>query len=104
MEIERRYWKKKSVDWAIVTEHEISIQKAKNIEWLHTSAKIPPDLHHELYEHTVFEYIGLYPINLVAALIDKKFNLQPGSGMLIVKNMLWHKSIEIDMNQILFVS
>ena len=37
LEIERRYWVAQGVDWGIVTEREISRQKAKNIEWLYTA-------------------------------------------------------------------
>lgn len=34
LEIERRYWNERGVEWAIVTENEINRTKASNIEWL----------------------------------------------------------------------
>jgi hypothetical protein len=37
LEIERRYWLEYDVDWGIITEREISFQKAKNIEWLYSA-------------------------------------------------------------------
>lgn len=35
LEIERRYWHRRKIDWKIVTESEISKDVAKNVEWLH---------------------------------------------------------------------
>ena len=35
LEIERRYWQLRDIDWGIVTEHEIPETLAKNVEWLH---------------------------------------------------------------------
>jgi hypothetical protein len=37
LEIERRYWQSQNIDWAIVTQKEIPVVKAKNIEWIHSS-------------------------------------------------------------------
>ena len=34
LEIERRYWNERGVEWSIVTENEINLTKASNIEWL----------------------------------------------------------------------
>ena len=34
LEIERRYWLKRNVEWRIITEDEIPNTKIRNIEWL----------------------------------------------------------------------
>ncbi|WP_394884242.1 TnsA endonuclease N-terminal domain-containing protein [Clostridium butyricum] len=36
-QIEKRYWNKKGIDWGIVTQKEIPLIKAKNIEWVHSA-------------------------------------------------------------------
>ena len=38
LEIERRYWSKYGVDWKLITEDEVNYQKARNIEWLYSTA------------------------------------------------------------------
>jgi hypothetical protein len=45
LEIERRYWAALGIDWAIVTEHEIPLQKCRNIELIDTSAILPENLY-----------------------------------------------------------
>jgi len=44
LEMERRYWQIKGVDWAIVTEKDINRDKAKNIEWALSSIHMLPDM------------------------------------------------------------
>lgn len=36
LEIERRYWSEKGIDWGVITQKEISNVFAKNIEWVHS--------------------------------------------------------------------
>ena len=36
LEAERRYWESKNIDWGIVTNKDINVTRAKNIEWLHS--------------------------------------------------------------------
>jgi hypothetical protein len=40
LEIERRYWLEKGVDWAIVTEKEILRSLSENISWVHNYASL----------------------------------------------------------------
>lgn len=44
LEMERRYWSAKEIDWAIVTEKDINITKSKNIEWVLPSIYTFPDI------------------------------------------------------------
>jgi len=37
LEIERRYWQARGIDWGIVTNKDIPVIKAKNIEWIHSA-------------------------------------------------------------------
>jgi hypothetical protein len=40
LEIERRYWQNRDIDWGIVTEQEIPQALAKNVDWLHAFFRI----------------------------------------------------------------
>ena len=41
LEIERRYWEVRGIDWGIVTEHEIPTTLAKNVDFLHEAWHLP---------------------------------------------------------------
>src|SRR4029077_2998143 len=51
LEFERRYWDKRGIDWAIVTENDIPNGIAKNIQWLHPYFEISD--HPALTEHNL---------------------------------------------------
>lgn len=41
LEIQRRYWKRKNIEWGIITNKDINEIKLKNIKWLNLSKDIP---------------------------------------------------------------
>lgn len=98
LEVERQYWKYYGIDWGIVTEKQIKMQKVKNIEWLYTAANIPKEL------ENVILYIKVDNIDIstgikdIADEIDSQFGLIPGSGILIIKHLLWNKAVEFNPN------
>lgn len=98
LEIERRYWQCMEVDWKIVTENEIPKQKCLNIEWLYTSAEVPGYLDNQQFRSELVDkiYAGT-PIITAVENFDKQSGLPSGSGILLLKNMLWHKDLVCDM-------
>ena len=95
LEIERRYWDSLGVDWKIVTEHEIDFQKAKHIEWLHTAATLPEHLADQRYQEVMLEWMEVAPIQQAAAWFDERFGYPSGSGLFLIKHLMWHDH-EID--------
>ncbi len=102
LEIERRYWEILGVDWAIVTENEISLKKAKTLEWLHTAAQIPKQLSDKKYIVAISEKIEDKTIFQAATDVDRQFELEAGSGLLIIKHLLWNKLLNIDFSECLY--
>ena len=101
LEIERRYWRELGIDWQIITENEISIQKAKNIEWLYTAAKLPKHLNNRICWEIMINLVENNPIQQAADLFDKLYDYPNGSGLLLVKNLLWNKQIVCEMDRII---
>jgi len=99
LEIERRYWAAQGIDWAIVTEHEIPLQKCRNIEQLYTSAVLPDHLAAPELQQCMLGLLreGLSPARLVKG-FDALYGLMPGSGLCILKHLIWTKQITYDMN------
>ena len=109
LEIERRYWKKKKIDWVVITEKEIPIEKSKNIEWIHSSLFAYKDIgldENRLYvlcryfikdlidnnDATVREVISNFENNYI------NFS-EPGIGIFILKFLIANKILLIDINK-----
>jgi len=98
LEIERRYWECVGIDWKVVTEREISKQKCQNIEWLYVSAEIPEYLaSQKMREELLYQINIAVPIITVIETFDEQYGLPPGSGLSLLKNMIWHKELACNM-------
>lgn len=106
LEIERRYWQSRSVDWGIVTEREIPEVFVKNIKWLHPYLRVA-DL--APLTQTDIDRVAsvLTPLALQAkislasstATCDDQLGLQPGMSLSIVRHLLANRKWQVDMSQ-----
>jgi hypothetical protein len=104
LEIERRYWAKHGIDWRIVTEHEISRQKTKNIEWLYTAEGFAIAGRSE-YELERIRCALLNMLNFgynsiieIANIIEDEFLLPAGAGLQLFKQLVLEKKLAIDLS------
>jgi hypothetical protein len=104
LEMERRYWQIKGVDWAIVTDKDINRCKAKNIEWALSSIHMLPDI--GLTENDIVELGSALQFRLanstksvrsVIADFDNDYALDTGSGLFLFRYLVAVKAIKIDM-------
>ncbi|MFE8702882.1 TnsA endonuclease C-terminal domain-containing protein [Cytobacillus sp. FJAT-54145] len=105
LEIERRYWMEKGIDWGVVTQKEISNSLAKNIEWVHSCLYSYAErgftqdeliyLGNALIERLVDAKDS---IRKITADFDKEFNYDLGTGLFVFKFLIASKQIGIDMN------
>ncbi len=106
LELERRYWQKHNIDWAIVTEQEISTTFASNIQWIHS------DYHWKLSEEQNNEncyYLSNIlkerlssnksKISAITTALDKDMNLEIGTCLSLFKHLVSRKEIVVDMFQ-----
>ncbi|TFB21476.1 heteromeric transposase endonuclease subunit TnsA [Filobacillus milosensis] len=108
LEIERRYWSEKGIDWGVITQKEISNVFAKNIEWVHSCLYSYAErgfirdeliyLGNALIERLID---AKHSIRKITADFDKEFNYDSGTGLFVFKFLIASKQIEVDMtNQI----
>ncbi|MEH2229753.1 MAG: TnsA endonuclease C-terminal domain-containing protein [Nostoc sp.] len=104
LELERRYYLAKSIDWGIVTENEIPRLLAENVEWIHSAYKLEANsemdiaqlhelatiLKSRLQEHDT-------AINRVTTALDKEMNINSGTSLYIFKHLIAAKKIIINM-------
>jgi hypothetical protein len=107
LEIERRYWKEKGIDWAIVTNKEINNVKAKNIEWLHSSMLknkndySNKDEYLELRDSLLYRLTNNREMSISKVMInfEEDYGLQKGNGLALFKELLAEKIVSVDMNK-----
>ncbi|SNX54446.1 TnsA endonuclease C-terminal domain-containing protein [Thermoanaerobacterium sp. RBIITD] len=106
LEIERRYWQSQNIDWGIVTQKEIPVVKAKNIEWIHSS--LYPTDERGFTDEEADYYCNAFIEKLAGSStsirdfttqFDRLFNLDTGSGVYIFKRLIALKRIMVDMNK-----
>lgn len=105
LEIERRYWESKNIDWGLVTQKDIPVIRAKNIEWIYSAFEdegnrgisfeekehLSSLLKEKLQDSTI-------PIRRVTSTFDREFNLSSGTGLFLLKYLIGCKDIKIDMD------
>ena len=106
LEIERRYWAKKGIDWGVVTPKEMDIIAAKNIEWVHPTLYSFEErgltldkLHY--YSENFINIIrsSNEPIRKITSNFDSEYDLDAGTGLFIFKYLIAIKGMEVDMSK-----
>lgn len=112
LEIERRYWTARNIDWGIVTEREIPIALAKNIEWIYTAYRLNPAeemdgnelaalssiLKHKLQQRNEIS------IRQITSSLDKEMNLEIGTSLFVFRHLVARKELIMNMEQKIDVS
>lgn len=92
LEIERRYWQSRGVDWGIVTEHEISTVQAANIRLLHGYQQIDERLSGHVNLPEVIQFLLSHPLpNRVGDIVescDGTLQLIPGTALTVLYQLL----------------
>lgn len=102
LEVERRYWQNKGVDWKIVTEAEIRWQRARNVEWIHNSLKLFNDS--ELVKYALNDIADFYgetkeSVCSICTEIDGYYNFVAGTALSLFKYLVANKKIQINMDE-----
>lgn len=100
LEIERRYWLEKGIDWKVMTSKELPRQLAKNIEWVRETlfdekSKSTEDAAARLYlllktnQHLI--------LREALKLFDKIEGLDSGAALLLFRYLIATHQIQVDM-------
>lgn len=105
MEIQRRYWKGKGIDWGVVTNKDIPIIKAKNIGWIHSSLNLQDRglaIEDEKEIGLLLKELlkdNIVPLRKNFILFDKNYGLEMGTALAVFKYLIASRQIIIDMNK-----
>ncbi|MCM3390604.1 TnsA endonuclease C-terminal domain-containing protein [Ureibacillus chungkukjangi] len=103
LELMRRYFEKKDIDFGIVTEKEIDKLFARNIGWVLTAYDItdyPEIVGNFVYlKEDILELLKSknYTFYHIFSRLEKSYQLQDGMGLILFKHLLATKQIRMDM-------
>lgn len=104
-QIEKKYWEDKGVDWGIITELNINknfVENLRNIHQIYWDTEIVEPSNNAV--HYLIDAICNYENNdknLAAIANDSDYinNLEIGTSIRILKYLIAHKAIKLDMNK-----
>lgn len=106
LEIERRYWTAKGINWGIVTNKDINDVRAKNIEWIHSAMTsddcngLSRDEFDDLLNGLLYRLIdNQQNIREIISRFEKDYSLDAGAGLLLFKHLIAGKRIALDMDK-----
>jgi hypothetical protein len=105
-EIERLYWGKRNIDWGIVTENEINVTVATNIQWVHPYKEVTSLTPITGQVVSVVEAVLTFevlkqktPLRDLTNRCDEKLGLAPGSSLTVVRHLIATRKWRVDMNR-----
>lgn len=106
LEIERRYWTAKGINWGIVTNKDINDVRAKNIEWIHSAMTsddcngLSRDEFDDLLDGLLYRLIdNQQNIRKIISEFEKDYSLDAGVGLLLFKHLIAGKRIAFNMDK-----
>ncbi|GCF72653.1 hypothetical protein BC2926_01940 [Bacillus cereus] len=106
LEIEREYWESVGVDWGIVTEDELPKVMIQNVElfhpyyWGEVLESISTQQQRLLQDILALRIFNMHGTILdITQKFDTEFNLELGTGLLLLKNLIARKQILFNMDK-----
>ncbi|MEK5233469.1 TnsA endonuclease N-terminal domain-containing protein [Lysinibacillus sp. FSL K6-0232] len=109
LEIERRYWSEKGIEWKVITEKQMPRILAKNLEWIRETLlegneeEFDKDL---LSTHLLSELFNNdhLPVRNVLRQFDKTEGLAKGTGLFLFRYLIAKKDIRVNLYQLIDLS
>lgn len=109
LEIERRYWQAKGIEWMIITEKELDRHYVKNIEFVREA--ILPSQYQEAQLQEYSNKLALLLINNADKTIRRVFSeferilkLDEGVGLFVWRYLIAKKKVKVDMKKKIDIS
>ena len=104
LEIEYRYWKARGIEWGIITEREIPLVVAKNVDLLYEAYFLPShtSLSSEELSNIIHTLTGLVTetqqaLRYATSACDRKLGFEPGTSLQVAYYLLATRQWQVDM-------
>ena len=105
LEIERRYYTSKGVNWKIVTEKDLPKSTIKNIEWIHSAYRLEANQrmnNEDLYDLSATLKSRLETVSSSVSKITKnldvEMNVDAGTSLYLFRHLLANKLVLVNMS------
>jgi hypothetical protein len=104
LEIERRYWQAKGVNWKVITDKQLTRQYCKNIEWVRETLLVDNlnnQIDKEMYSERLIEFIisnQESPLKQILPYFEQRYFFDKGVGLYLFRYLIAKRKIYIDMN------
>ncbi|PFK43184.1 heteromeric transposase endonuclease subunit TnsA [Bacillus cereus] len=106
LEIEREYWRRRNIDWGIVTDKEIPEIFCENVKWVRKEYH-NPDVSElgsfivESIEKIVYQLIQdeTTPLSIATSHTDDRLGLEPGTSLAMIRHFIARKRWIVNMNE-----
>lgn len=98
LEIERRYWEARGVDWKIITEKQLPRQFCENIEWCRET--LLEEMQEGELAQAMLAYIQSEPFTQIKMLLNQfeyEQQLEPGKALWLFRYLLATKCLEVNI-------
>lgn len=107
LEIERRYWAEQGVDWGIVTELDIPMVRARNIDWIrhHATVSELTQPYGGYFEEKAAILLRELPYSPKMSLgqfcreMDARLSMEEGTALMLVRHLLGSKALTAPMDE-----
>ena len=100
LEIERRYWSYKGIQWGIITNKELPKNRLKNIKWLMLGEEIDEEMYFKISSiilETIEELDG--KLSDYIGWISKRYGFSKEEVLTVVKEMIKRNNLEVDLDK-----
>lgn len=104
LELERRYWQARHIEWSIITEREIPLVVAKNVELLYEAHSLPSFTSLTSEEFTDIAHVLTCLMTETSQVLrnatsacDKKLGFEPGTSLQVAYFLLATRQWRVDM-------
>jgi hypothetical protein len=102
LEIERRYWEAKNINWKLITEKQLPRQVAKNIEWVREALLEDGNVDKEELSQVLLTYLlnnMETPLKELLKVFDKSEALIMGTALYLFRYLIAKKEIRVNMEE-----
>lgn len=103
LEIEKRFWRERNVDWALITEKSIPETLIDTLNWLRQGGKLPERLLDPALLCAVLTEFHIYaspgvPLKIILKQITKKLGLSLTDATWLFKHLGWNQRISLNLD------
>lgn len=105
-EIERRYWHSRGVDWGLVTDLDLPVQRVKNLRWLHEMQSLQHMTapHPDYWDDRCGRFLACLPqatgmsTKQFVRLLESTQGFDIGEALTVIRHLAANKRIAIDLD------